>query len=243
MPEGLEAQRRQQLIDWAKAEIGSHYLWGAAGNTPGNSDGAFYRPNQVHLHENDTEPAPKGCDYGRTQDILFAATCFVDGNCVCAGRDEHSEVRSLPRADVEKLGQLDPKAASKYRWPRPYPHIESPSDKKHPKKHTKWGESCVGIRHFDCIGFVNWCLAKVGAPHQRSIAQWIHNTHEVSFDDLWPGDILTHDEPGHHHIGIASGRGIVIHAWCAAQGVVETAIQGKGFTRAGRLPPGFWGVF
>ena len=24
-----------------------------------------------------------------------------------------------------------------------------------------WGESCLGKRHFDCIGFVNYCIGKV----------------------------------------------------------------------------------
>src|SRR5438270_8525933 len=46
--------KKQQVIDTAREQVdaGAHYLWSTAGNTPGNKDGAWYRPLKAQLHPN-----------------------------------------------------------------------------------------------------------------------------------------------------------------------------------------------
>ena len=64
------------IIQYGRQFIGSHYLWGAAGATPTEQDGAFYRAGSVNL---DTDAK------SNDQPSVFAATCDVDGHFVCAG--------------------------------------------------------------------------------------------------------------------------------------------------------------
>src|SRR6266480_3895290 len=53
MADEIEA-KKQQVIDTAREQVdaGAHYLWSTAGNTPGNKDGAWYRPQKAELHPN-----------------------------------------------------------------------------------------------------------------------------------------------------------------------------------------------
>src|SRR5689334_24043537 len=103
---GDENTLKKTIIDLARteAESGSHYLWGAAGNRPGEGDGATYRPTYTQLHANvpnlDGSPEAgkfKGTPYVPT---LFAAwaNTFDQGRLACAGRCGLKEVQDLPLA-------------------------------------------------------------------------------------------------------------------------------------------------
>jgi cell wall-associated NlpC family hydrolase len=98
-----------------------------------------------------------------------------------------------------------------------------------------FGESCVGVRHFDCIGFVNYIMGQV-QQRQWNIASWIKHTQEVQLKDAMAGDILTKSG----HIGLAVSPSHVVHASDTQYGVIETSIGKGSWTRCGRMSVSFW---
>ena len=96
MADEIEA-KKQQVIDTAREQVdaGAHYLWSAAGNTPGNKDGAWYRTLKAQLHPNLPDLDNLSQDRNRAASkfnvhtpMLFGA--FADtsdyGLLACAGR-------------------------------------------------------------------------------------------------------------------------------------------------------------
>ena len=81
-----------------------------------------------------------------------------------------------------------------------------------------WGEDCRYRRHFDCVGFVNYCYdiallelteRWAESPWALSLTQYqadpvIAATTRVAPGALMAGDILT---VGNHHIGLFAGDG------------------------------------
>jgi cell wall-associated NlpC family hydrolase len=215
---------REEIVQVAREQIGCHYVWGAAGAVPGSHNGAWYRTNSVLLHANDPNSRNEKRAGGLCRPMLYAAWCRVDGDKVCAGRSKNTYVSALPH------GQYEPQPPAHYglfSWPRPDGLITS--------KNIVWGESCVGIRHFDCIGFVNWCISEVSRDAWMSINQYIASTKSVDFSAAEPCDIVT---IAGKHIGIATGEGTVVHAKGTQYGVVETPLVG--WSRCGRLPRRYW---
>jgi cell wall-associated NlpC family hydrolase len=219
---------RQRAVALARQQVGCHYVWGGAGNTPDQADGAYYRTSAVHMHFDDPSPGRPGNEPGRRQPILYAAWCRVDGDKVCAGRSSLPAVQALPDGTRLNACPINPQA---YRWPRPSGEING---------HTLvYGECCLGIRHFDCIGLINWVVSTVAKPTHHGIGSIINNTTAVAFSDVQPGDLLTINQT---HIGIATGLGTVVQAQGTATGVVETHLppNGGGWTRCGRPAVSFW---
>jgi hypothetical protein len=144
----------QRIADFASDLCGSHYMWGAGGATPGTADGAPYRPAGVTLHPAQTDPKdPK----------IFTATCSFDLKAVCAGG--YQKIRGGRTANptdldlVTYLNALDSKRPDQwepfYQWFTP-----RMMEAKKLKKQLVWGKDCRARRHFDCISFVNFVLAK-----------------------------------------------------------------------------------
>jgi cell wall-associated NlpC family hydrolase len=209
------------IIAIARGQVGAHYVLGAAGATPGNTDGAWYRLNGVKLHGNETKR-----DGDRTRPILFTATYTGKSAChVCAGRCDNKEVKARPEGDPENL--LHTLRPDGYLWERP--------DRKMDAAKSVFGESCVGKRHFDCIGFINWVLGNV-QQKQWSIASWVEHTEEVPLKTVAAGDVLTTSD----HIGLATDKTTVVHASDTHVGVIETKISAGGWKRCGRLKASFW---
>ena len=91
------------------------------------------------------------------------------------------------------------------------------------------GEACENIRHFDCVGFINYCMSvSQQQPVQKSIAAWDNRTTLVLDGSAEPGDLLV--SPGLEHIGIDAGNGRMLHAEASLSGVVETP-QPRGWRR------------
>ena len=225
----MPAPERTQIVRKAFAflanqQLGCHYLWGAAGATPGNRDGMFRRKNSVHLHPNDSNADRR--DHGRRHPILFAATCNVDGHYVCSGRHKNFIIKLMNRGDYNNASHR--RVPGNFIWARPRGRIDS--------NRICYGEVCNGIRHFDCVGLVNWLFSELIRPVQQSIHQWENGSINVGFGDVWPGDILT--RPG--HVGVAVNSSTVVHASSAAHGVIEQKIDPRRWTRCGRLPEYFW---
>jgi cell wall-associated NlpC family hydrolase len=215
---------RRHFVALARQQIGCHYLWGAAGARPGQQDGAYYRKGSVFMHENDTSGNSR--DNGRTKPILHAACCRVDGYKVCAGRCDNQIVRVLREGDPANV--VHNNTANQFVWTRPDGVINSSK--------TVKGQGCEGIRHFDCIGFVNWLFSEVVTHAHRSIPQWQQAGRDVGLRDVWAGDILT--KPG--HIGIAADATSAVHASGTRVGVIESPLSGSGWTGCYRMSEQYW---
>jgi hypothetical protein len=254
---------KQQLIFEARNQVGSHYLWSTAGNTPGNKDGAWYRMLKAQLHPN--VPDLQMLSPDRFADaskfhvhtpILFAAYADTSdfGLLVCTGRaaiftaplalaDMNSNIgkaldlkwKSLTDDQIEEL-QTNAGAADNFRWPRPNSELGNSSF----HHSTMWGESCVNVPHFDCIGFVNWCLSQVLTPPvQYGIPNFVSGNvgKNIPVASAEIGDIVT---IGADHIGFVSEVRTVIEAKDATSGVVESPFSPARWTKCFRLPDSMW---
>jgi cell wall-associated NlpC family hydrolase len=225
MSEARIRQIKARVARLAREQRGAHYVWGGYGNYPDRPDsnpfpGSYGR--RVSMYPDDPSPNPR--DHGRRHPVLNTAFTNINNRIyVCGGRC--SRVAGTPRADVSSEDVQH--AHEVYTWPRPDDAINSPR--------VVWGESCQGIRHFDCIGFVNWCYFQILRRHiQYSIAQWrTIGSRRISRAQLEPGDILSAENAGgegntSRHIGLYIGNGRAVHARSYRIGVEETALLGGG---------------
>lgn len=258
-------QKKLEFIRTAReqAEKGAHYLWSTAGNTPGNKDGAWYRPLKAQLHDNVPDltgiklsAAAVASKYHVHAPMLFAAYADTSdfGLLVCTGRaeavssplalsDMNANIRKaldLKWKDItdDQLEELKRNSSriSDFRWPRANSSLRNSSL----HHSTLWGEACVDARHFDCIGFVNYCLSEVlNQQIQYGIGNYIARTvgTPISVGKVAPADIVT---IGTEHIGIVSENNTVIEAKDATHGVVEGHFSAAAWTQAFRLPDSMW---
>lgn len=219
---------RERVVRIAQEEYlaGSHYIKGGYGHlfddqrnvngstvVPGNQ-----RPSWVWM----------GADRVNTHDVpvCFAADSNRPapiGPRVCGGRCEDPRIGALTSAR-DQLGSASSAndvlaVASRcrnprsFRWPRPANEPDS--------NREVLGECCVGKRHFDCIGFVNWCFWRAlrgSSAISYEIEQWQRpisaarqfDRAAIDAGRILPGDILY----GHNstHIGLVATTTEVIHA-------------------------------
>ena len=188
--------------------------------------------------------------------MLFAA--FADtsdyGLLACAGRagaftaplalaDMNSHLgkafdlkwKNLTDDHLDEL-QSNASDTASLRWPRPNSSLNNNSL----HHSTVWGESCVDVRHFDCIGFVNWCLSEVlTQPVHYGIGNFVANSvgAPVPLAKAQLGDIVT---IGVDHIGFVSENRTVIEARDSVSGVVESPFSAARWTQCFRLPDSMW---
>lgn len=252
---------KQAVIDKAReqSDAGAHYLWSTAGNTPGNKDGAWYRQLKAELHPDLPDLAAlngnrnaAAVKFNVQAPMLFGAFASTSdfGRLACTGRavnatgqlaltEMNANLRKafdLKWKDLtdDQLTELTTNAnvPENFRWPRPNSSLNNASA----HYSTVWGESCVDKRHFDCIGFINWCLSEVlnqqiqygiGNFTARSIGNVIPlNTAQVC-------DIVT---IGGEHIGFVTEKNTVIEAMDATHGVAESQFSIARWTQCFRLP-------
>ena len=123
-----------------------------------------------------------------------------------------------------------------FRWPRPNSSVNNNS----PHHSTVWGESCVDVRHFDCIGFVNWCLSEVlSQPVHYGIGNFVAKSvgTAIQLPKAQLGDIVT---IGADHIGFVSENRTVMEARDAVSGVVESPFSAARWTQCFRLRDSMW---
>ena len=258
--------KKQRLIDKAReqARMGAHYLWSTAGNTPGNQDGAWYRPAKALLYPNIPDMDEYNTDnryaaaarYKIQTPMLFTAYADTSdfGLLACGGRagvfnaplaleEMNAKIplaldlkwKNLTDDQIEELLENATEPDS-YRWPRPNSSLSNNSA----HHSTIWGESCVGTRHFDCIGFVNWCLSVVlNKPIQYGIGNFLAKSIGTSIPVMKAEacDIVT---IGAEHIGWVTENRTVIEAKDVASGVVEGPLIAGRWTACFRLPTSMW---
>jgi hypothetical protein len=257
---------KQLVVKTAREQVtsGAHYLWSTAGNTPGQKDGAKYRPGAAMLHPDvpdlnqpSSQPIPKA----PFSPMAFAAWADTgDGKLVCAGKLLTPDVASRPLAlgipvhdalkltlktiKPDQIDELKKNSAhpEQFRWPRQNSTLDHPPPA---DAATIWGDSCIGKRHFDCIGLVNYCMSL--ALHkiwQYGVENFANPDYakkagftQIDFTQAQACDIVTIDK---FHIGIVAFEGTVIEAKDINEGVVENKLDAKYWKQCYRIPAGEW---
>jgi hypothetical protein len=245
---------RNQVIALARSLRGSHYTQGAAGDIPDRGGGAEYRRSTMRMLPNEPfghlviapgpSPARPASHRSGPPPVMFAAQCDQMHQKICRGRPEADDVQAKPIATLDN--QSAETTPDNYRWPRPTDFFSG---------RKIFGESCANKRHFDCIGFVNYCL---GAVTRRSvhfdIVVWDRRAlrrlllpHEQSSRATIitdPRGIEGHAADlvlqGAHHIGLLTGDNYVIQAQGELRGVMQEHYSPRAWTTLVRLPRGWW---
>ena len=234
------AGSRETMIRIAREQIGAHYIFGGFGNKPDFQDphcipNRYGRRVRLLPNENDT---------------IYAASTVLGGNQkICCGR------RSQVAAWQTYTGEVPPDPTSEQRSAgiESAQNVSFPRPDDEPGATTIYGESCVGKRHFDCLGFLSWLIWRTsGRFVNHKVKTWstqnpagtttihgfVHNRPET-YQGLRPGDILIRYRVPQDgiigHIGVVSGRNTVIHARGKNLGVQETPISAIRWDFAGVL--------
>jgi len=228
----------------AQAAAGAHFLAGAAGATPGGSEGTRFRPGCVTLSPPWTDPVAPS---------VFAARCDIDGLHVCAGRFNAPNGGiaggRAASTDTDLIVYLAGLASCPEEQWKPFFQFFSPRRSKGAglEGGLVWGEDCRAKQHFDGVGLVNWCLEQaIGAlyPITFGIATWATDaswTEAVALTEPpRKGDIVLRATAGRFtHIGFLVGDqnphvpaelGHVVLAEHAGVGVVRRRFSPRGWT-------------
>ena len=242
----LSSSIRTSIVTLARSFVATaHYLWGTAGNQPGVPNGNLGGGNKL----NAAQMRDPGLDPRETNSDKVLAVCIAvqprfDGYNTCAGRSGRSQetpdlAAFLNACEQEiKKGNTDQKSwpgagFQNKLFPRKYYFRGTLQN---PQKEV-WGESCANIRHFDCVGLVNYCYARhwyqpgfgLGISAFR---QPVQGTQQVSNDnDRMDADILI--KPGDGHIGMLYQKG---ENWYVVQAVATTT----GLTDTEPFSPKAW---
>ena len=166
----LLPQYRAGIMAEAASHLGAHYVWGATGNYP-NMISGFMSPiasaetnrrysSRLSMRLNMPDSSPP---------FFCTAGCQSRGPIrTCNGRSFLPEVRVRRRFELAWLHDSARVTAAlanpnDWIWPRgnDEPLLDGP---------LVWDEPCFGRQHFDCIGFINYCILRVcGAAHHPSI--------------------------------------------------------------------------
>ena len=235
----------KQIIEIAKTYVGCHYLWGGYGATPNKSDGSPARPGMVKLIADPKRLDPTITDPKKALGV-FAAWSEVAGYAVCGG--SYSTVpggRWTAPGAWDLTNYLDRLKAKPVEDWDPYYDVFTPRRVygKGTTGEIYWGEDCRDVRHFDCVGFVNYCMWKLtGTPWQLDIKAWVatpnppggkvYDLKRAKPASLEDGDIVVLIA-GHEHIGIVAEDGTIYQAEETKAGVTA---RGKFDLNA----PGSW---
>jgi hypothetical protein len=165
------------------------------------------------------------------------------GHRICAGRcGFYRDVAA--RAAAGLIG--DPDSERHLRHPRHLLWLR-PKNRAEAQERV-YGECCIGYRHFDCAGFVDWCIWTVLSPvFPRGITYNVggwrgERSHRFNWrsQGIEAGDILFADSADdvdtvpEDHIGIAVSSTEVAHAAGHEWGVQITPIRSSGM-RGGNI--------
>lgn len=218
-----------RVIGVARSLVGSHYINGGYGATPGQLNGFPGRPGGIGLIAAPDRLNPAKQANPKKDLAVFAATMTVKKYCVCAGNyNSFPGGRTAPPSDWDLnfyLGtlQLAPVAL----WQNYYTNF-TPRRAYGPGPkggdiggRLVWGQSCQGVRHFDCVGFISFCIwSATGREYQLEISQWRNPAvaggqvfdlapHKPKPSAVQAGDIIIKAD---HHIGFVSNEGEIIEA-------------------------------
>jgi hypothetical protein len=230
-----KAEVRRAIVQLARTFVpNAHYLWGTAGNTPGSADGnpGGGKMAAAVMRSHSLNPAETARE--KVLGVCMAVQPNFDGYNTCAGRSRGrtgnlDEFLKACQARID-AGQTDqttwPGGGGGNLYPRKY-HFRGDLGG---NGNVVWGESCAGVRHFDCIGLVNYCYAKHWYKGAFGLdIKFFRNpmSGAVSLtgnSDLMDADILI--KPGDVHIGMLFRNGqswSVVQAESTENGLTDTA--------------------
>ena len=235
MTVSVEVLRNRLLFAAAnQARLGSHYLKGGYGqifNAQRQLVATSCVPGHTHRTWGWMDPPHLS---SREKPICFAQESNRRGlgHRVCAGRCRHPSVVS--RQIAPRVQGVDAAAViavanacsnpQNYLWPRPQNYENGTN--------VVYGECCIGVRHFDCIGFVNWCFW-TALNQTRTVSYEIRQWQQASagvrmlpIGQAQPGDILFgYNGNTNQHIGIVVSTTEVVHSAGWSEGVVQEPIN------------------
>lgn len=235
---------RNRVMTIARQNLGAHYLEGAAGAAPGEQNGMPARPGWVNIFT--------GAMIDR-RDVQHSAARYQNIAMVCAGKPVSYGQRAQYADDSARVNLTLETATHSFRTV--YKGINRQTHAVR-RLGVILGERCEGKRHFDCVGFVSYCLSiAFGERYQLEIsnAGEVYSGYANNFrvippsEPHLPGDILIFGGEeiqhrsrtvlrGAHHIGFSLGNGTqMIHAADTEYGVVISGI-GRDLTRRVRHP-------
>lgn len=246
-----KATTGKRIVEIARSLVGSHYINGAYGATPDGNDGAPCRPDAVKLIADPKRLDPvKQADKKRDLAVLAAHTHIVDSKlnidryCICGGNyNKFGGARTASPSDRDLIDYLNSlKGQHPTAWREYFIHftprrVYGPASGGDIGGKLVWGQSCKGVRHFDCVGFISYCLWRAtDKVVQLAIGLWRKpgqpmagsKVYDLSAgqkpDKLLDADILVKAD---HHI-----------AWVDASGtIIEAADTDVGVVASGRFDP------
>ena len=220
-----------RVMSIAADNVGQHYVWGAAGARPDQRDGMPGRPGSVTLLNQEWDPRAGSF---RREVQHGVAVCQVVGYNTCAGKAAVN-----PSLTPDRLDSVQEDLTRSLRTV-----FKEYSRGSNRRLGVALGERCENKRHFDCVGFVNYCFSMaleesvqndICGSAESGYRAWANSYPSVRDDRA--GDILifggqeidfTDSRSGQtrrvlsgaHHIGLATGNGKMIHAKETEYGVV-----------------------
>jgi hypothetical protein len=235
-----------KVIAVARSLIGSHYINGGCGATPGASDGCPFRPGGIALIADPGRLNPNMVSPANRNLAVFAAEMFIKDYCICAGNyTSFPGGRTASPTDDDLVNYLATlKGQPTESWENFYEQYTprrafGPGPGGGLGGKLVWGQSCKGIRHFDCVGFIAFCWWKAsGNALQLDISAWrrpdssrtVYNLRTTTDDQgndvapnppasLMSGDIIVKAD---HHIAFVDSNGAIFEAQDTDLGVRST---------------------
>jgi hypothetical protein len=184
----VQRENIARLADQIAAE-GGHFLNGAQGAEPGFRAGPLNR--LVSEKRQSFEPSAP-----MLQAAAMTSTCMgrfeqAGGRVISSRKDKEALKKYL--VEQETIFVLGGSTSDL----QPFERAKGSNGRLHalfPRKVGNkiiLGERCLGKRHFDCIGFLNFCISQVLSPKwNRSFTQYNRDFDPVAQSDLQPGDIV-----------------------------------------------------
>ncbi|WP_027519146.1 hypothetical protein [Bradyrhizobium sp. WSM1417] len=188
----MDEKTGAKVITVAQSLVGSHYIHGAYGATPGLNDGCPCRPGSVGFIADEKHLDPK-VKLDKTLSLAVnAATTTIQHQgklptySVCAGNYDAPLAPKYPGnkfpsdTDPDLIAYLDSlKGKQPSTWPTKAQYF-TPRRTFGPGQNggdgnglLVWAESCKDKKHFDCVGFIGYCYWKAsGAIVQLEISDW-----------------------------------------------------------------------
>ena len=255
--DSAEADIRRSIVDLALSFVNdkAHYLWGTAGNVPGQRNGnegggkidsAKLRPYSLNK---------TATDQNRAIGVCLAAQSIFGGYNSCAGRCKIIEAdNTFYDSDLDKYvtdREVDVRQGT------PQTQWEGITDVEgrwiHPRRvhfqgalsfggKVVWGESCHGVRHFDCVGLVNYCYARhyngksfgIDIAAFRGPNSGFERRSSTSTSDFKNGDVIITRSNSHIAMIYESGG-----SWY----IVQALSSESGLTKDSSFQPGDWDRF
>lgn len=249
-------EKGAKLMEIARSYEGCHYINGSYGSIPGDENsGSPNRPGGLKLIKTHSRLDTALDIKDKTKNLAVnAAEMSVKTYCVCAGswRNISGGRWTDPNSwDLQNYLKTLRETPDTNNWVN-YFGIYTPRRAFGPgqKGEVYWGQSCAGIRHFDCITFINYCLWKLtGTMRGYEIKHWINNpemtmakvfTLPNSSVKLEDGDILLRTVD-HEHIAFVSKDGQLVQAEDTDKGVTVStkgaySPSDSGWSHLARVP-------